>query len=134
MGQLFAPRAFGSKKCVVRAFVVRPDTHSRFSFSSAEASRNLGFLRGTVPSPTLFLFYLSIATMPFAGYFLVRSLLSSFPAHLRTFFRFDFVWFRLSVQERILANLSRASRAGIHSRAESLDGIEAVACMCVRKK
>ena len=46
MGQLFAPRAFGSKKCVVRAFVVRPDGHSRFSFSSAEASRNLGFLRG----------------------------------------------------------------------------------------
>ena len=28
MGQLFAPRAFGSKKCVVRAFVARPDTHS----------------------------------------------------------------------------------------------------------
>ena len=28
MGQLLAPRAFGSKKCVVRAFVVRPDTHS----------------------------------------------------------------------------------------------------------
>ena len=51
MGQLFAPWAFGSKKCVVRAFVVRPDTHSSshscFSFSSAEASRNLGFLRGT---------------------------------------------------------------------------------------
>ena len=50
MGQLFAPRAFGSKKCVVRAFVVRPDghsfIHSRFSFSSAEASRNLEFLRG----------------------------------------------------------------------------------------
>ena len=50
MGQLFAPRAFGSKKCVVRTFVVRPDghsfIHSCFSFSSAEASRNLGFLRG----------------------------------------------------------------------------------------
>ena len=49
MGQLFAPRAFGSKKCVVRAFVVRPFIHSFiqpcFSFSSAEASRNLGFLR-----------------------------------------------------------------------------------------
>ena len=28
MGQLLAPRAFGSKKCVVRAFVVTPDTHS----------------------------------------------------------------------------------------------------------
>ena len=28
MGQLFAPRAFGSNKCVVRAFVVRPDGHS----------------------------------------------------------------------------------------------------------
>ena len=56
MGQLFAPRAFGSKKCVVRAFVVRPVIHSAnqpvsqpcFSFSSAEASRNLGFLRGIV--------------------------------------------------------------------------------------
>ena len=45
MGQLFAPRAFGSKKCAVRVFVVRPDGHSfMFSFSSAEASRNLGFL------------------------------------------------------------------------------------------
>ena len=46
MGQLLAPWAFGSKKCVVLAFVVRPDTHSCFSFWSAEASRNLGFLRG----------------------------------------------------------------------------------------
>ena len=34
--------------------------------------------------------------MSFAGYFLARSLLSAFPAYLRTFFRFDFVWFRLS--------------------------------------
>ena len=41
-------------------------------------------------------FFLSIATMSFAGYFLVRSLLSAFPAYLRTFFRFDLVWFRLS--------------------------------------
>ena len=40
--------------------------------------------------------FLSIATMSFAGYFLARSLLSAFPAYLRTFFRFDFVWFRLS--------------------------------------
>ena len=48
MGQLFAPRAFGSKKCVVMAFVVRPDTHSRFALWCAEASRNLGFLRGKV--------------------------------------------------------------------------------------
>ena len=49
MGQLLAPRAFGSKKRVVLAFVVRPDTlssiHSCFSFWSGEASRNLGFLR-----------------------------------------------------------------------------------------
>ena len=44
MGQLFAPRAFGSKKCVVLAFVVRPTIHSRFEFTSAEASGNLGFL------------------------------------------------------------------------------------------
>ena len=28
MGQLLAPPAFGSKTCVVRAFVVTPDTHS----------------------------------------------------------------------------------------------------------
>ena len=50
MGHLLAPRAFGRKKCVVRAFVVRPDTnsfiHSCFSFWCAEASRNPGFLRG----------------------------------------------------------------------------------------
>ena len=43
-----------------------------------------------------FLFFLYIATMSFAGYLLARSLLSAFPAYLRTFFRFDFVWFRLS--------------------------------------
>ena len=48
MGQLFAPRAFGSKKCVVLAFVVRPFIHSRFEFTSAEASGNLGFPRGIV--------------------------------------------------------------------------------------
>ena len=51
MGQLFAPRAFGSKKCVVLAFVVRPTIHSFihscFEFTSAEASGNLGFPRGT---------------------------------------------------------------------------------------
>ena len=41
-----APRAFGSKKCVVLAFVVRPTIHSRFEFTSAEASGNLGFPRG----------------------------------------------------------------------------------------
>ena len=50
MGQLFAPREFGSKTCVVLAFVVRPFIHSFnqscFQFTSAEASRNLGFLRG----------------------------------------------------------------------------------------
>ena len=43
-----------------------------------------------------FFFFSFIATMSFAGYFLVRSLLSAFPAYLRTFFRFDLVWFRLS--------------------------------------
>ena len=46
--------------------------------------------------PFVFSIFLSIATMPFAGYFLVRSLLSAFPAYLRTFFWFDLVWFRLS--------------------------------------
>ena len=35
-----------------------------------------------------------IATMSFAGYFLVRSLLSAFPAYLR--FPVELVWFRLS--------------------------------------
>ena len=34
--------------------------------------------------------------MSFAAYFLVRSILSAFPAYPRTFFRFDFVQFRLS--------------------------------------
>ena len=72
--------------------------------------------------------------MSFADYFLVRSLLSSFPAYLRTFFRFDFVWFRLPVLERILAKFSRASRAEFHSRARSLDGIGAGACMGGREK
>ena len=40
--------------------------------------------------------FLFIATMSFAGYFLVRSLLPAFPAYLRTYSRFDLVWFRLS--------------------------------------
>ena len=44
----------------------------------------------------VFSIFLSIATMSFAGYFLVRSLLSAFPAYLRTFSRFYLVWFRLS--------------------------------------
>ena len=35
--------------------------------------------------------------MSFAGYFLIRSLLSAFPTYLRTYFRFDLVWFRLCV-------------------------------------
>ena len=30
--------------------------------------------------------------MSFAGYFLVRSLLSAFPAYLRTYSQFDLVW------------------------------------------
>ena len=46
---------------------------------------------------SVFYFFLFIATMSFAGYFLIRSLLSAFPAYLRTYFRFDLVWFRLSV-------------------------------------
>ena len=44
----------------------------------------------------VFSIFLFIATMSFAGYFLVRSLLSAFPAYLRTYSRFDLVWFRLS--------------------------------------
>ena len=46
----------------------------------------------------VFSFFLSIATMSFAAYFLVRSLLSAFPAYLQTFFRFDFVRFRPSCE------------------------------------
>ena len=61
----------------------------------------LPFLRFYAVVSSLFLLFvfsifLSIATMSFAGYFLVRSLLSAFPAYLRTFSRFDLVWFRLS--------------------------------------
>ena len=37
-----------------------------------------------------------MATMPFAGYFLARSLQPAFPAFLRTFSQFDSVWLRLS--------------------------------------
>ena len=44
----------------------------------------------------VFSIFLFITTMPFAGYFLVRYLLSAFPAYLRTYFRFDLVWFCLS--------------------------------------
>ena len=44
----------------------------------------------------VFSIFLFIATMSFAGYFLVRSLLSVFPAFLRTYSQFDLVWFRLS--------------------------------------
>ena len=53
MGQLLAPRAFGSKQCVVRAFVVTPDTHSfihsRFSLRSSEASREPKVLLKELP-------------------------------------------------------------------------------------
>ena len=45
----------------------------------------------------LFLLCPLLATMSFAGYFLVRFLLSAFPAFfLRPCSRFDLVWFRLS--------------------------------------
>ena len=44
----------------------------------------------------VFSIFLFIAMMSFAGYFLVRSLLSAFSAYLRTYSRFDLVWFRLS--------------------------------------
>ena len=40
--------------------------------------------------------FLLIATMSFAGYVLVRSLLSAFPGYFRTCSRFVLVWFRLS--------------------------------------
>ena len=44
----------------------------------------------------VFSIFFFIATMSFAGYFLVRSLLSAFPAYLRTYSRFDLVCLRLS--------------------------------------
>ena len=61
----------------------------------------LPFLRFYTVVSSLFLLFvfsifLSIATMSFAGHVLAPSLLSAFPAYLQTFFRFDFVWFRLS--------------------------------------
>ena len=62
----------------------------------------LPFVRFYAVVSTLFLlfffrfFFVSIATMSFAAYFLVRPVLSAFPAYPRTFFRFDFVRFRLS--------------------------------------
>ena len=60
------------------------------------------FLRSYAVVSSLFILFvffkkkMYIVTMSFAGYFLVLSLLSAFPAYLRTFFRFDLVWFRLS--------------------------------------
>ena len=42
--------------------------------------------------------------MSYAGNFLARSLLSAFPAYLRTFFRFDLVWFRLSCDHGWICN------------------------------
>ena len=61
----------------------------------------LPFLRFYVVFSSLFIlfvffFLMVVATMFFAGYFIFRSLLSAFPAYLRTSFRLDFVWFRLS--------------------------------------
>ena len=44
----------------------------------------------------VFSIFLFIATMSFAGYFFVRSLLPAFPAYLRTYSRFDLVLSRLS--------------------------------------
>ena len=61
----------------------------------------LPFLRFYAVVSSLFLlfmfsiFFLSIATMSFAGYFFARSPVC-FPCYLRTFFRFDLVSFRLS--------------------------------------
>ena len=40
----------------------------------------------------VFFIFLFIATISFTGYFLVRSLLSAFPAYLRTYSRFGLVW------------------------------------------
>ena len=51
MGQLLAPRAFGSKKCVVLAFVVsEPDIRTTghfFLFDQVKPQRTSGSLRGT---------------------------------------------------------------------------------------
>ena len=46
---------------------------------------------------SIFYYFLFIATMSVAGYSVVLSLLSAFPAkQLISDFRFDLVWFRLS--------------------------------------
>ena len=41
----------------------------------------------------VFFCFLLIATMSFARYFLVRSLLSDFPAFLHQYFRYGLIWF-----------------------------------------
>ena len=87
--------------------------HVFFSLCVASVARALVFMPGLYSAAyraaflayswfllfvILFMFsiFLFIATMSFAGYFLVRSLLSAFSAYLRTYSRFDLVWFRLS--------------------------------------
>ena len=52
--------------------------------------------------------------MSFAGYFLARSVLSTFPAYLRTFFRFDLVWFRLSCDHGWIRSGSVNVRQTLH--------------------
>ena len=72
-------------------------------YSTAYRATFPAFLRGCLQFVStvcvillVFSIFFFIATMSFAGYFLVRSLLSGFSAYLRTYFRFDLVWFRLS--------------------------------------
>ena len=84
------------------------------------------------PLRLYFYFFLSIATMSFAGYFLVRSLLSSFPPYLRTFFRFDFVWLRLSVQDLYSRNFG-ALRL-IHAPGISMGSEPYFTCACERSR
>ena len=83
---------------VARAFVFMPGLHPPLiglpflRFYAVASNLFVQFVRFVY----VFYFFLFIATMFFAGYFLVRSLLSAFPAYLRTYFRFDLVWFHLS--------------------------------------
>ena len=80
-----------------------------------------------------FLFFLSIATMSFASYFLVRSLLSAFPAYLRTFFRFDLVWFRLSCDHGCIRSRTQRRKHSTncptyHMQARQPDSVDPYSC------
>ena len=95
----------GSQTCGLQRKVIKSNARAEQQFVPAARcsqesiiSANLNIISCT--SSVLYFVcvfcFLFISTMPFVGYFLVRSLLSAFPAHIRTYSRFDLVWFRLS--------------------------------------